>query len=80
VGHAPAELALNREVLAPVALANALRMMSSMPVYVGALKRRLVLTADCRGVSTCLDYQGRRFSDDLLARRLRGATISDVLR
>src|SRR3954463_914737 len=40
VGHAPSELALNRAGLTPLALANALRIGSSRPVYVAGLLRR----------------------------------------
>src|ERR1700760_3687337 len=40
VGQAPSELALNRAGLPPLALANALRMGSSSPVYVAGLLRR----------------------------------------
>src|SRR6188768_958114 len=39
-GQAPSELALNRAGLTPLALANALRMGSSSPVYVAGLLRR----------------------------------------
>src|SRR5690349_20325388 len=39
-GHAPSELALNRAGLTPLALANALRIGSSRPVYVAGLLRR----------------------------------------
>src|SRR6478672_2834358 len=39
-GHAPSELALNRAGLTPLALANALRIGSSSPVYVAGLLRR----------------------------------------
>src|SRR6201986_1271413 len=40
VGQAPSELALNRAGFTPLALANALRMGSSSPVYVAGLLRR----------------------------------------
>src|ERR1041384_7905381 len=40
VGQAPSELALNRAGFTPLALANTLRMGSSMSVYVGGLRRR----------------------------------------
>ena len=39
-GHAPSEFALNRAGLTPFAFANALRIGSSMPVYVAGLLRR----------------------------------------
>ena len=39
-GHAPSELALNRDGFTPLALANALRIGSSRPVYVAGLLRR----------------------------------------
>src|SRR5215813_2716230 len=39
-GHAPAELALNRSGLTLFALANAVRIGSSSPVYVAGLLRR----------------------------------------
>src|SRR6478735_12458974 len=39
-GQAPSELALNRAGLTPFALANALRIGSSSPVYVAGLLRR----------------------------------------
>ena len=39
-GHAPSELALNSAGLTPLALANALRIGSSSPVYVAGLLRR----------------------------------------
>src|SRR6478752_7427799 len=39
-GQAPSELALNSAGLTPLALANALRMGSSRPVYVAGLLRR----------------------------------------
>src|SRR3954470_17246759 len=39
-GHAPSELALNSAGLTPLALANALRIGSSRPVYVAGLLRR----------------------------------------
>src|ERR1700759_2477922 len=39
-GQAPSELALNRAGLTPLALANALRIGSSSPVYVAGLLRR----------------------------------------
>ena len=45
LGHAPSELALNRAGLTPLALANALRMGSSSPVYVAGLLRRDPLIA-----------------------------------
>src|SRR5919199_7013959 len=40
VGQAPSELALNSAGFTPLALANALRMGSSRPVYVAGLLRR----------------------------------------
>src|SRR5512140_3936509 len=40
VGQAPSELALNRAGFTPWALANAVRMGSSSPVYVAGLLRR----------------------------------------
>src|SRR3954451_688071 len=40
VGQAPSELALNSAGLTPLALANALRIGSSSPVYVAGLLRR----------------------------------------
>src|SRR4029453_8341424 len=40
LGHAPSELALNRAGFTPLALANALRIGSSSPVYVAGLLRR----------------------------------------
>src|ERR1700754_537806 len=40
VGQAPSELALNSAGLTPLALANALRIGSSRPVYVAGLLRR----------------------------------------
>src|SRR5918994_720340 len=40
VGHAPSELELNSAGFTPLALANALRIGSSSPVYVAALLRR----------------------------------------
>src|SRR3954465_6876525 len=40
VGQAPSELELNSAGLTPLALANALRMGSSSPVYVAGLLRR----------------------------------------
>src|SRR6187200_1441533 len=40
LGHAPSELALNRAGFTPLALANALRIGSSRPVYVAGLLRR----------------------------------------
>src|ERR687898_3029542 len=40
VGQAPSELALNRAGFTPFALANALRIGSSKPVYVAGLLRR----------------------------------------
>src|SRR5919199_6478016 len=40
LGQAPSEFGLNRAGLTPLALANALRMGSSMPVYVAGLLRR----------------------------------------
>src|SRR5918998_6124233 len=40
VGQAPSELALNRAGFTPLALANALRIGSSRPVYVAGLLRR----------------------------------------
>src|ERR1700755_3056856 len=40
VGQAPSELALNRAGFTPLALANALRIGSSSPVYVAGLLRR----------------------------------------
>src|SRR6478672_8241581 len=45
VGQAPAELALNRAGFTPLALANALRIGSSRPVYVAGLLRRDPLMA-----------------------------------
>ena len=39
-GHAPSELALNSAGFTPFALANALRIGSSSPVYVAGLLRR----------------------------------------
>src|SRR6478735_6053805 len=39
-GHAPSELALNSAGLTPFALANALRIGSSRPMYVAGLLRR----------------------------------------
>src|SRR3954470_24029895 len=45
VGQAPSELALNRAGLTPLALANALRIGSSSPVYVAGLLRRDPLIA-----------------------------------
>src|SRR5579885_225176 len=39
-GHAPAELALNKSGLTPLALAKAVRIGSSRPVYVAGLERR----------------------------------------
>src|SRR5919202_7032841 len=39
-GQAPAELALNRSGLTPLAFANAVRIGSSSPVYVAGLLRR----------------------------------------
>src|SRR5690349_17870652 len=44
-GQAPSELALNRAGLTPLALANALRIGSSSPVYVAGLLRREPLIA-----------------------------------
>src|SRR5579864_3394261 len=40
LGHAPSELALNSAGLTPLALANALRIGSSSPVYVAGELRR----------------------------------------
>src|SRR6188508_2678606 len=40
VGHAPSELELNSAGFTPLALANALRIGSSSPVYVAGLLRR----------------------------------------
>src|SRR3979490_2668513 len=40
LGQAPSELALNRAGFTPLALANALRIGSSSPVYVAGLLRR----------------------------------------
>src|ERR1700754_2450591 len=40
LGQAPSELALNRAGLTPLALANAVRIGSSRPVYVAGLLRR----------------------------------------
>src|SRR6476661_8935676 len=40
VGQAPSELELNKAGFTPLALANALRMGSSSPVYVAGLLRR----------------------------------------
>src|SRR5262245_57361445 len=40
LGHAPSELALNNDALTPLALAKALRIGSSSPVYVAGLLRR----------------------------------------
>src|ERR671911_1857428 len=40
LGQAPSELALNRAGFTPLALANALRIGSSRPVYVAGLLRR----------------------------------------
>src|SRR6187397_3647234 len=40
VGHAPSELELNSAGFTPLALANALRIGSSRPVYVAGLLRR----------------------------------------
>src|SRR5215210_9301869 len=45
VGQAPSELALNRAGFTPLALANALRIGSSRPVYVAGLLRREPLMA-----------------------------------
>src|SRR6187431_3397959 len=45
VGQAPSELELNRAGLTPLALANALRIGSSSPVYVAGLLRRDPLIA-----------------------------------
>src|SRR3954449_13319271 len=45
VGQAPSELALNSAGLTPLALANALRIGSSRPVYVAGLLRRDPLMA-----------------------------------
>src|SRR5215208_3497161 len=45
VGQAPAELALNRAGLTPLAFANAFRIGSSRPVYVAGLLRREPLIA-----------------------------------
>src|SRR6476469_9631039 len=45
VGQAPSELALNRAGFTPLALANALRIGSSSPVYVAGLLRREPLIA-----------------------------------
>src|SRR5690606_39042983 len=45
VGQAPSELELNRAGLTPFALANALRIGSSSPVYVAGLLRRDPLMA-----------------------------------
>src|SRR6188768_2568580 len=44
-GQAPSELALNRAGFTPLALANALRIGSSSPVYVAGLLRREPLIA-----------------------------------
>src|ERR1700690_4534050 len=40
VGHAPSELLLNSAAFTPLALANAVRIGSSRPVYVAGLLRR----------------------------------------
>src|SRR6187431_1330122 len=45
VGQAPSELELNRAGLTPLALAKALRIGSSRPVYVAGLLRRELLIA-----------------------------------
>src|SRR3982751_3438729 len=45
LGHAPSELALNSAGFTPLALANALRIGSSNPVYVAGLLRREPLIA-----------------------------------
>src|SRR5450432_113770 len=45
LGHAPSELALNNAGFTPLALANALRIGSSSPVYVAGLLRRDPLIA-----------------------------------
>src|SRR3984893_779458 len=45
VGQAPSELALNSAGFTPLAFANALRIGSSSPVYVGGLLRREPLIA-----------------------------------
>src|SRR3990170_52972 len=52
VGQAPSELALNRAGFTPLALANALRIGSSRPVYVAGLLRRDPLIAAWSTVTT----------------------------
>ncbi len=59
-GQAPSELALNSDAFTPLALANALRMGSSSPVYVAGLERREpriascpIATTSCPAASAC---------------------------
>src|SRR4051794_8077991 len=52
VGQAPSELELNSAGLTPLALANALRIGSSSPVYVAGLLRREPLIAPWSTVTT----------------------------
>src|ERR1700680_1607630 len=52
VGQAPSELALNSAGFTPLALANALRIGSSSPVYVAGLLRREPLIAPWSTVTT----------------------------
>src|SRR5919202_4322367 len=52
LGQAPSELALNRAGLTPLALANALRIGSSNPVYVAGLLRREPLIGAWSTVTT----------------------------
>src|SRR5438132_72802 len=62
VGQAPSELALNSAGLTPLALANALRIGSSSPVYVAGLLRRepriglwsTETTPDSAGTDPCM--------------------------
>ena len=53
-GHAPSELALNKAAFTPLALANAVRIGSSRPVYVAGFERRDPRMADWSTTVTSL--------------------------
>src|ERR687898_2718961 len=60
VGQAPSEFALNSAGFTPLAMANALRIGSRMPVYVAGLERREPRIADWSMTVTDGSVRGRQ--------------------
>ena len=91
VGQAPSELALNNAGFTPLALANALRIGSSSPVYVAGLLRRepriaswsIVTTASLAGIdpwmSELLPGAGDAGDDDEHAERDVDVDVAQVV-